>query len=93
MASYAAVADCDWQLLEVSADQAGDYLGQTAVEAGLGNNDLGLDENCALELGGSVTDGDGLSTAAKVGIGVGVAAVTIDELDDDDDRPASPILL
>lgn len=90
-----AAADCDWQLLEVPADQAGDYLGQAAVEAGLAYNDLGLDENCALEPGGSVTDGDGggLSTAAKVGIGVGATAVTIvtiDQLDDDDDRSPSP---
>lgn len=94
-ASPEAAAGCDWQLIEAPANQVDAYLGESAVWAGVENNDLGLDENCEPERAAGAPPADGgLSTRAKAGIGLGIAAATyfaVDEIDDDDERPASPI--
>jgi hypothetical protein len=81
-------AECSWTLLMVPVSEGPTYLDISAVYAGEDRNDLGLSENCRPE------PIAGMSTLAKVGIGIGaavLAAVIIEEIDDEDKPPASPI--
>lgn len=82
-------SECSWTVLMVPVNEVPTYLDISAVYAGKDRNELGLSNNCRPE-----PIAGGLSTGAKVGIGIGaavLAAVFIDEIDDDDKPPASPI--
>jgi len=81
-------SECSWTLLMVPVSEVPTYLDISAVYAGEDRNDLGLSENCRPE------PIAGMSTAAKVGIGIGAAVLAagiIEEIDDEDKPPASPI--
>lgn len=101
-ASRQAAAGCEWKVLEVAEARAAAYLGVDAVQAGVERNDLGLGDDCevsrtAVAQPRSVSAGSGqkgLATTSKVALGLAAAAgvvVLVDQLDDDDERPASPV--
>lgn len=101
-ASQEVAAGCEWEVLEVAEARAAAYLGVDAVRAGEERNDLGLDDDCEVSRtavaeprSASVGGGQkGLATTSKVALGLAAAAgvvVLVDQLDDDDERPASPV--
>ena len=78
-------SSCDRRLLIVPESEALPLVGTKAVYAGE-KNDLGLDVQCR-----SKKAGVGLGTKIGFGIGAGLGAWLIDEVESDDEPPASPV--